>query len=147
MLGWTASKTDIPRTSPKSLSGTEEGGKSGKENPKNPVDIPGTRHTIGPNAMGAGIQNSDADAARKLPASAALSRRTVRRPPRPVARPHQTARPLNRIAAFLNRVVELSNRPVEPSNRAVGPSDRAVKTFHLAGAGRGHIPGRLNLST
>lgn len=59
-----------------------------KQHPKNPVDIPGTRHTIGPNVMGACIQNSDADAARKLPVSAALSRRTVRRLPRPVARLH-----------------------------------------------------------
>ena len=68
------------------------------------------------------FQNSDADTARKLPASATLSRRAVRRLPRPVARPRQTARPLNRIAASLNRVVEPSNRPVGPARRAAEPS-------------------------
>lgn len=53
-----------------------------KQHPKKSFDFSGTRHTVGPNAMGADIQNAEADAARKLPVSGALSRRTVRRPPR-----------------------------------------------------------------
>ena len=82
------------------------------------------------------------------------SHKAVGCPPRMVGRLNHTVRPPDRMGATFHHAARPSNRMVEPfhhravkpCNRAVGPFKRAVKTFHLAGAGRGQTPGRLDLT-